>query len=187
MKKIYYTLAAAALAPAIMLSVANSASAQRRNTTSHDIPPARHSLSDKADAASGKIGEMKDTVRDTAKKMYDACHCNGDKHCIKKCDHKKHNKDMSKKDKKWKDDAKDDITTNYNDALEEIEDADLTPAQKDLLIKHAKENRDLMMQQMKERRKLFKKQMQHYKEADFPFGNDDADDAIDEVNDILNK
>lgn len=192
MKKIYYTLAAAVLAPAIMLSVANSASAQRRNTTSHDVPPANHTLGDRVDAAADKAGRMTDSVRDTANKIYDACRCNGDKHCMKKCHHKKYDKDMHKKDKEmykkdkeWKNEAKEDIIDDYNDALEEIEDADLTPAQKDLLIKHAKENRDLMMQQMKERRKLLKKQMQHYKEANFPLGNDDADDPIEEVNDIL--
>lgn len=185
MKKFYYILAAAVLAPAIVLSVSNSAMAQRRNTTSHDVAPADHTLGDTIDAATDKIGGMTDSVRETAKKMYDACHCNGNKKCIKKCDRKDYNKDMYKKGKEWKKDVKKDIMDNYNDALEEIEDADLSPAQKDLLIKHAKENRDLMMQQMKERRKLLKKQMQHYKDANFPLGDDEADDPIEEVNDIL--
>lgn len=95
MKRIYYIIAVAMLTPAIVMSVSNSAEAQRKNTTSHDVV--------RTSNTNENIPEKMDDIK---KEMHKNYHCQEKKHHDKKCECKDHDKHKHHKHKKHKKDMR---------------------------------------------------------------------------------
>ncbi len=183
MKKFCYSLAAAALAPAIVISVANSALAQRRNTTSHDVPPAQAlEHSDKAPARNDTDNKM---IKHDKHNRKDTCDCKDQKNCMKHCDKKMHDDRKDKKHHEWMREERDEVEENHNEALAKIRASSLSSSQKDLLIKHADENKDLMLRQLDERQQLMQAHIRQYKNDGFPTDSKADRKAVKKVNKIL--
>lgn len=182
MKKFCYSLAAAALAPAIIISVANSALAQRRNTTSHDVPTAQ--ALERSDEASVR-DQTNNKMMKHDKHNRSGCDCAGPKDCAKHCGKKMHD---DRKDKKHHDlmrEERAELEENYNEALAKIQASKLSGPQKDLLVKHANENKDLMLRQLDERQQLMQAHIRQYKNDDFPMDNKADRKAVKKVRKIL--
>lgn len=183
MKKFCYSLAAAALAPAIIISVANSALAQRRNTTSHDVPTAQ--ALERSDEASVRDQTNNKMMKHDKHNRGGSCDCASQKDCAKHCGKKMHD---DRKDKKHHDlmrEERAELEENYNEALAKIQASKLSGPQKDLLVKHANENKDLMLRQLDERQQLMQAHIRQYKNDDFPMDNKADRKAVKKVRKIL--
>ena len=167
MKKFCTLAASVIMAPALILAVCNQASAQRKNTTSHDVAPVDLT-----------------TVNDTATQNVNTneCNCGQNKKCLKECkkmmkkDQKEDKKHKEKKDKKNKKDKKshhkmmqeqtEEINESYAKALRKIEKSSFSPEQKELLKQQALQNRDWALQKMNEYQQLMQQQMQARQKLD---------------------
>lgn len=182
MKNFCYSLAAAALAPTIIISVANSALAQRRNTTSPDVPTAQASeRSDRVSAHDDTNNKM--TKHD--KHNRDGCDCVNQKDCTKHCGKKMQDDRKGKKQHDRMREERAELEENYNEALAKIQASKLSGPQKDLLVKHANENKDLMLRQLDERQQLIQAHTRQYKNDDFPMDNKADRKAVKKVRKIL--
>ena len=170
MKKFQYFLATL-LTPAIITAAANSALAQRKNTTSHDIRPAQL--------------QQKDQPQENWRAQDADCVCHGKKDCKKHCLKSRDKPDKKHKKQKWLRDSEKDIDEKYHDAVEEINKSDLNDAQKTLFINQAEANKQLMLKQLQERQQLLQQQMQDYQEQDLPMHDKDDRKIIKEISKIL--
>lgn len=179
MKKFCFSLAIAILAPAIILSVVTSASAQRRNTTSHDVISAQKTDNINKNSAdyltNGHISQYNNLD----------CNCKTKEDCPKHCKANIHNKHDKKKHHKKTDEYYEDLDDYYNDAIEKINYSHLSSAQKNLLISQAEQNKELMIKQFNEKQELIKKHMQQYDENDFPMKNKENRKIIKKIRKIL--
>lgn len=171
MKKLTYVLAF--VLPAAMLFSVVDASAQRRNTTSHDVKPA---AAYQADSTQPNMPEMMKRHHD--KKMmrsgfigdagYD-CGCNKE-NCKKngcKNSKKAMGDCMKKKCGRWADKQINDINEEYAKAMKKIRQSSLNQSQKNLLTSQAQENRELAFKYAKERADLRQKHLQARIDAGF--------------------
>jgi len=151
--------------PAALLFSMVDASAQRRNTTSHDVKPLQ------------QIEEAKKDVMEKSDKMMKKHHKDHKDH--KKFDDRKHHQSFVNKE----------ITENYNEAVERINKSSFDAKQKEFLLKQAQDSRDFAIQQSEARQKFIQTQMADRK--NFGISKDSLKDnkanrkAVKKINKIL--
>lgn len=151
MKRTLYILSV--VLPAALLFSMVDATAQRRNTTSHDVKPVQQ-VEEMARDVKHKSEKMEKKHHKDDKKMKD-CKCKKDKKCD--CMKKKDDKHKDKKHQKFS--SNEEITENYNKAVERINKSDFNAKQKAFLLKQAQDSRDFAIQQNEARQKLLQTQM----------------------------